>query len=359
MCHVLVQLEILRLVDRWVSNRLRGVRNVLARPIAVLFSILRCVPSDMTRDTLLSLDESITLRWAKTLEEAYKKLAPHKDAYRCGLAFMCVQLAALLGRATFVTEQGSHLLQGTFSAASREIYPDAMLITSVVETVQLEEPPDLEPRWSPEERTCNLVSHWARLAIHVSRSGTNATASHSRHLFVSSVDAVFQVMQARLVGGHPAIRFIREERDLLELLVHMAYVLRWALANRVYNCGSYTRLSWIRHITGCYKVARARHLDLWSGVPLSGRANVWPVFRLVLALLKACLEQRLFTEGYYDDTIDETDYSSFELLLDLLDRPDLPQLRPELCKPSVDVERSWAEHVDGVSAMCLRAGRIS
>ena len=114
MCHDLVHSEVLRLIDQWVLSSNIGVRDALASQIALLTSILRYVPSDAVRDTLLAADESITAPWAKTLEEIYKKLAPHEAAYQCGLVYMCLQLAVLQGKVTIVAKESEDFLQGIF-----------------------------------------------------------------------------------------------------------------------------------------------------------------------------------------------------------------------------------------------------
>ena len=117
-CYALVHSEVLRLVDQCVLGSDIVICDALARRIVLLFSILRYVPSDAVRDTLLAAGESITVPWAKTLEEIYKKLAPSEAAYRCGLVYMCLQLSALLGDVTLVAEESEDYLKSKFNGSS-------------------------------------------------------------------------------------------------------------------------------------------------------------------------------------------------------------------------------------------------
>ena len=195
-----------------------------------------------------------------------------------------------------------------------------------------------------------MIAHWADLATQLYHDRTRHSPAHRRHLFVTSVDTVFQVIRARVAEKHPVLVFVEDEPSLMNLLACTVHVLRWSLLYRKYNCGSYTPLQWIKSISGCYKAAEALNTDPWITVPMTDEETMWPIFRLILVLLKACMDQALLTKGGHDDTIDETNSDDFEHLMDLLGRPQLPELRHELSEPPTGLMRTWAGLEDGVSA---------
>ena len=77
---------------------------------------------------------------------------------------------------------------------------------------------------------------------------------------------------------------------------------------------------------------------------MTGDEDMWPIFRLVLALLKACVDQRLL--------FGIMDLNYFNNLVKLLGRyVKLPQLRRELSDPPADVWPTQAGPGDGVSTV--------
>ena len=108
-CHSLLQSDLLALVDDWV--RLSALlepnrsREGVAEMIAFLLCLLRIIPSTRVRDSVLAAGPIMTRRWAKTMQEAYRRLAPHDMAYRDGLVSLCVEVARLLGTLDFTKSQ--------------------------------------------------------------------------------------------------------------------------------------------------------------------------------------------------------------------------------------------------------------
>ena len=160
-------------------------------------------------------------------------------------------------------------------------------------------------------------------------------------------------MRARIAGGHDDLEGF-EVSLLIHLLACMVHVLRWSLIHRKYNCGSYNPVQWIKSIAGCYEAAKDSDEDPWTTVPLTGEKEMWPIFRLILALLKACVDQGLLTVLNDVGHEDAMDASEFEHLITLLGRPiELPKIQHELSNPPAHVQRSKAGPEDGVSTAVL------
>ena len=117
-------------------------------------------------------------------------------------------------------------------------------------------------------------------------------------------------MWARAADGHFATS-LSDDHSLIDLLACMLHVLRWSLIHRKYNCGSYAPVQWIESIAGCYKAAEELNRDPWETVPLTGERIVWPIFRLVPALLKSCVDRQLLTHLDDDDREGNTDWRYF------------------------------------------------
>ena len=205
-------------------------------------------------------------------------------------------------------------------------------------------------RRTPENRLTNFVHDWAGLAIQLYHRRTSHPPAYRRHLFITSVDTVFHVMRARVACGHSVLPLAKDELSLVALLACMVHILRWSLIHRKYSCGSYTPFQWIRSISACYEAAKDSNRNPWTTVPLTGKNTVWPIFRLVLTLLKTCLDQGLLGERrpWGIDTINSDD---FDGLMDLFGRPELPRLRHELSEPPTGVDCTWARPEDGVSTV--------
>ena len=79
---------------------------------------------------------------------------------------------------------------------------------------------------------------------------------------------------------------------------------------------------------------------------------MWPIFRLVLALLKVCVDRQLLTHLDDDDDEVRTRPDDFEHLITLLGQHvELPKLRRELSDPPADVEPTKAGPEDSVSTV--------
>ena len=196
-----------------------------------------------------------------------------------------------------------------------------------------------------------MVTDWATLSTQLYHGHTSHPPAHRRHLFATSVDSVFQVVRARIIEKHFVLAKSVEDDRLIDLLACMVRVLRWSLIHQKYNCGSYTPIQWIKSIAGCYEAAKDSNEDPWTTVPLTGKRAMWPIFRLVLALLKACVDQNLLLGVDSDD---------FNTLVTLLGQPvELPKLRRELCDPPAGVERTEAGPEDGVSTVTMYVYTVS
>ena len=211
---------------------------------------------------------------------------------------------------------------------------------------------DLGPWFDPDDRRCNPIFCWADLATQLYHGRTNLPPVHRRHLFITSADSVFQLIRARIADKRPAIGGRWDDPRLIHLLACMVHVLLWSLIHRKYNCGSYTSVQWIKSIAGCYEAAKDSDKDPWTTVPLTGVEEIWPIFRLVLALLKACVDRQLLTHLGDDDNEVLTTPDDFEHLITLLGEPvELPKLRRELSDPPADVWPTQAGPGDGVSTV--------
>ena len=176
-----------------------------------------------------------------------------------------------------------------------------------------------------------MIFHWAKFSTRLYHSHTSQPHEYRRHLFVTSVDPVFHVARARIAEGHPVLTDNSDRIGSIHLLVCMVHVLRWSLIHRKYSCGSYTPVQWIKSIAECYKAAKDSSQDPWTTVPLTGEKEMWPIFRLILALLKACVDQGLLTVLNDVGHEDAMDTSEFERLVTLMERAvKLPKLRHEL-----------------------------
>ena len=101
-CHAVLCSDVLLLVDEWLARPL-GVdgRKELNAMLALLLCLLRIVPSGETAYAVRAAGLTIANSWAVTMEEFYRRLAPHKEAYVCGLMPMCVELCRLVGPVCF------------------------------------------------------------------------------------------------------------------------------------------------------------------------------------------------------------------------------------------------------------------
>ena len=77
----------------------------LSEQIFLLFVLLRLAPLEAF-DGNQYCDADLLRRWAETMEEVYRLLAPRKAAYINGIVPMCFEICCLLGPVTFEGQQG-------------------------------------------------------------------------------------------------------------------------------------------------------------------------------------------------------------------------------------------------------------
>ena len=174
-----------------------------------------------------------------------------------------------------------------------------------------------------------LVSTWAALAVNTYRSSDNCKDADSRHLFVSCVSRVFEMMRLRIATGYAAVMETLVDESitpLADLLSHMVDALRWSLVNSECDCGAYIPLPWMKDILQCYEAARDptnwNYEEPLEKIPLTGGETVRPTFRLILRLLDACLECGLLTGETSEDDLTEVfgEYGPIKNLYLNLDR---------------------------------------
>ena len=178
-------------------------------------------------------------------------------------------------------------------------------------------------------RECNLVSTWAALAVNTYRSTDDYREANSRHLFVTSVSRVFEMMRLRIAVGPLNVleEYVNESiTQLADVLSRMVDALRWSLVNSKRDCGAYMPLPWVKDILQCYEAAQKagwpRCEHPLQDIPLTGDDTMRPTFLLTLRLLDACLECGLLTG--------ETSEDDFDKLLLILEEPTLPGLPLDL-----------------------------
>ena len=115
-CHSLIHLDLLALVDDWLSVMTDEVaRSTVAKKISFLFAVLRVMPSSGVDAAIWLGDADLVRPLANALEEVYYKLAPYEVAYVDGLVPMCVELCRLLGRVSFERVRGEQHIIGGWS----------------------------------------------------------------------------------------------------------------------------------------------------------------------------------------------------------------------------------------------------
>ena len=118
-CHALVRTDLLALIDDWVrlsvEREFDRSRESVAELIVFLLCLLRIIPSTDVRDAVLAGGLNFTGRWVDTIEEAFRRLAPHGMAYWDGLVPIIVQSAHLLGPVAFDNERGERRIISKFA----------------------------------------------------------------------------------------------------------------------------------------------------------------------------------------------------------------------------------------------------
>ena len=119
-CHALIRSDLLSLVDDWHSLQAdERARKVVAQRIALLICVIRIRPSSATHQAAVLAGETLTLPWAETMMEVYRKLAPHKAAYENGLVTICVEVCRRLGPVSFRREAGKeHIIESASTTSS-------------------------------------------------------------------------------------------------------------------------------------------------------------------------------------------------------------------------------------------------
>ena len=108
-CHSLVQTDLLSLTDDCISiTHGEADRKAVAKRITILLTLLRIVPSNAVCNVVSNSGQALTETWAKTMENVYRLLAAHADAYSTGLTPMCIEIARSLGSVAFADEHGEH-----------------------------------------------------------------------------------------------------------------------------------------------------------------------------------------------------------------------------------------------------------
>ena len=115
-CHTVMSSDLLSLVDDWI-HRAEDVndhhRRTAAEGIALFLCLPRIVPTKDVRHAVRNTGPGLTLRWAETLQEVYRRLASHGAAYSNGLVSMCVCLARFLGPVSFDYIGGERRMSST------------------------------------------------------------------------------------------------------------------------------------------------------------------------------------------------------------------------------------------------------
>ena len=113
-CCSLVCADVLALVDEWIlAADDPAARAVIGERVSKLLCLLRIIPTERVFLAVNDAGRNITTRWVDTLQEVYRKLAPHDAAYWEGLMSMCVELARLLGPVAFKLEGAERRMIGT------------------------------------------------------------------------------------------------------------------------------------------------------------------------------------------------------------------------------------------------------
>ena len=108
-CHALLQFDLLSHAKEWSASTASDAQITVAQQIELLFVLLRFVPDG---DSVSYYDTDLTRRWADTMEEVFRILASHRDAYVTGIVPLCVELCRMLGPVRFEGEHGDERIVG-------------------------------------------------------------------------------------------------------------------------------------------------------------------------------------------------------------------------------------------------------
>ena len=114
-CYALLSSDLLSLVGDWLSVASHPnphLRQKISERVVFLLCVWRIVPSHKVHFAMMSSGVDWTRHWARALEEVYRRLALHRDAYTDGLVSMCVELCRLMGPVTFDRVQGEQHIHG-------------------------------------------------------------------------------------------------------------------------------------------------------------------------------------------------------------------------------------------------------
>lgn len=196
-------------------------------------------------------------------------------------------------------------------------------------------------------RDSNLVSTWAGLAVQIYQSSKKSDRDDLRHMFVTVVTRVFDLIRARLAYGHPVIRRSESLAPAVSLLSCMAGALQWSISQSRPDCGANVDLPWLKDLVQLYRTPRggADTLeDTAAALPFTGDDALRTPFLLVLRLMGICISRGLVSG--------KTATEDFSALLKLLKYPDPPALPPDTAIPALS-ERAEGE-VSAVSLMSRR-----